>query len=211
MLRERSRTTSCSAFHDGSASSGASNSFSIQAENRFSVSRFHEARSGQTAPAVACGGAAGVSRTVISRAIAAQPDAPVNFACQTPGAGAATSAYQEYGGPSKRLFELAATLPSGPISDSSPSSGFSAATSTRSGTPFHGAKGAGSMVISFASLQALAGVWACARASEAVRPIDAPAISNAAVAAKAKQCARGTCSPPYPRLDRPKPYYQSFG
>ena len=160
MLRERSRTTSCSAFHDGSASSGASNSFSIQAENRFSVSRSHEARSGQTAPDVACGGGDGVSRTVMSRVIAAQPDAPVNFACQTPGAGEATSAYQEYGGPSKRSCELAATLPSGAISDSSPSSGFSAATSTRNGTPFHGANGAGNMVISLASVQALAGVWA---------------------------------------------------
>src|SRR5579859_4513783 len=179
MLRERSRKTSCSAFHDGSASSGASNSFSIQAEKRFSVSRFHEARSGQTAPAVACGGGLGVSRTVISRVIAAQPEEPVNLACQTPGAGAATSAYQEYGGPSKRSCELAATLPSGAISDSSPSSGFSAATSTRSGRPFQGANGAGNMVISLASVQALAGVWAWARACEAVRPADVPATSNA--------------------------------
>jgi len=32
MLRERSRSTSCSAFQLGDASSGASNSFSIQAE-----------------------------------------------------------------------------------------------------------------------------------------------------------------------------------
>src|SRR5581483_3540910 len=160
MLRERSRKTSCSAFQDGSASSGASNSFSIQAEYRFSVSRFQELRIGQTAPPVACGGAAGVSRTVMSRVMAAQPDALVSFACQTPGAGAATSAYQEYGGPSKRSCELAATLPSGAISDSSPSSGFSAATSTRSGMPFQGANGAGRTVMSFASLQALAGVWA---------------------------------------------------
>ena len=49
-LRERSRSTSCSAFHDGAASSGASNSFSIQAEYRFSVARFQVLRSGQTLP-----------------------------------------------------------------------------------------------------------------------------------------------------------------
>jgi hypothetical protein len=36
-LRAGSRTTSCNAGHDGSASSGSSNSFSIEAENRFSV------------------------------------------------------------------------------------------------------------------------------------------------------------------------------
>src|ERR1700682_5570325 len=39
-LRERSRNTSCSAGHDGAASKGSSKSFSIQAENRFSVARF---------------------------------------------------------------------------------------------------------------------------------------------------------------------------
>src|SRR6266851_8461739 len=55
-LRDRSRNTSCSAFHDSSASSGASKSFSIHAEYRFSVPRFHVSRSGQTLPDVARGG-----------------------------------------------------------------------------------------------------------------------------------------------------------
>src|ERR1700687_500379 len=54
-LRDRSRSTSCSAFHDSVASSGASNSVSIQAEYRFSVPRFHELRRGQILPDVVPG------------------------------------------------------------------------------------------------------------------------------------------------------------
>jgi len=48
---------------------------------------------------------------------------------------------------------LAATLPSGAISDSSPSSGFSAANTTRSGAPFHGASGEDKTASSAASSQ----------------------------------------------------------
>src|SRR5262252_1719150 len=55
-LRDRSRSTSCSAFHDGGSSSGASNSFSIHAEYRFSVVRFHSLRKGQRLPSVVRGG-----------------------------------------------------------------------------------------------------------------------------------------------------------
>ena len=70
-LRERSRSTSCSAGHDGAASSGASNSFSIHAEYRFSVARFHVLRNGQTLPAAACGRGGSSSRTAISRVMRA--------------------------------------------------------------------------------------------------------------------------------------------
>src|SRR5271169_4338941 len=62
-LRDRSRSTSCSAGHDGAASRGSSKSFSIHAENRFSVSRFHVLRKGQTLPAVVLGRGGLSSRT----------------------------------------------------------------------------------------------------------------------------------------------------
>ncbi len=51
----------------------------------------------------------------------------MSLACHVPAAGVATSANQKYGGPPRRSRDLAATLPSGAISESSPSSGFSAA------------------------------------------------------------------------------------
>src|SRR5208282_6287155 len=63
------------------------------------------------------------------------------------------SANQKYGGPPWRPRDLAATRPSGVISDSSPSSGFSAATMTRNGPPVHGAAGAERTAISAASSQ----------------------------------------------------------
>ena len=47
-LRFWSRSTSCSAGHDSDASSGASKSFSIHAEYKFSVARFQVLRTGQT-------------------------------------------------------------------------------------------------------------------------------------------------------------------
>src|SRR3974377_970321 len=65
-LRDRSRSTSCSAGHDGAASSGASKSFSIQAEYKFSVARFHVSRTGQTLPGAPRGGGGFWSRTAIS-------------------------------------------------------------------------------------------------------------------------------------------------
>jgi len=49
---------------------------------------------------------------------------------------------------------LAATLPFGATSESSPWIGFSVATMTRNGAPFHGAIGAGSTAMSAASSQA---------------------------------------------------------
>ena len=51
-LRDRSRSPTCSAGHDSSTSSGASKSFSIHAEYKFSVARFQVLRRGQTLPAV---------------------------------------------------------------------------------------------------------------------------------------------------------------
>src|SRR5262249_40926300 len=97
-----SRTTSCNAGHDGSASSGSSNSFSIQAENTFSVARFQVLRKGQVLPAAEPGPPGLSGRTLISRVIGPHP-APacwgVSVACQEPAAGALISVNQKYGGP----------------------------------------------------------------------------------------------------------------
>src|SRR5207245_10619711 len=127
-LREGSRTTSCNADHDGSASSGSSNSFSIQAENRFSVARFQVLRKGQVLPAAEPGPPGLSGRTLISRVIGPHP-APacwgVSVACQEPAAGALISVNQKYGGPPWRSREVAAPLPAGPASRRSPLSGLS--------------------------------------------------------------------------------------
>src|SRR3984957_2807085 len=187
MLRDRSRSTAPSVGHDGSALSGASNSFWIHAEYKFSVARFHDARTGQTAPGVAPGGAAGASRTAMSRVMVPQPDA-ASAARQVPTAGCATSAYQKYGGPPWRSRDLVTTLPSGPIRESSPSSGFSAANTTRNGAPFHGAIGADNTVTSAApSSQLPEGFWARESVAEKSRTKNARAIGSNAVAAAASR------------------------
>src|SRR5262249_6777511 len=181
-----SRSTSCSAFHDGASSIGASNSFSIQAENRFSVPRFQALRTGQTLPCVAVGRGGARSSTATSRVIVLHSAGALSRAscpCHFPGAGASTSAYQKYGGPPCRSADLAATLPLGASSDSSPASGFSAAKMTRSGAPFHGAIGDGSTAISAASSQLAACAWALAAENGTAE--DAPAISSDAVTAAA--------------------------
>src|SRR6202035_1183764 len=187
MLRDRSRSTARSVGHDGSALSGASNSFWIHAEYKFSVARFHDARTGQTAPGVAPGGGAGASRTAMSRVIVPQPDA-ASAARQVPTAGEATSAYQKYGGPPWRAADLATTRPSGPVRESSPSSGFSAANTTRNGMPFHGAIGADRTVTSAAPSSQLPDGF-CARelVAEKTRTKSAPAIGSNAVIATANR------------------------
>src|SRR5258708_12428271 len=86
-LRVGSRSTSCSAFHEGDSSSGASNIFSIHAEYMFSLDRFHESRIGQTDPCVAEGAPEGALPTVILRVIVAQsalPPGRVSVACHFP-------------------------------------------------------------------------------------------------------------------------------
>src|SRR5258708_8453981 len=116
MLRDRSRSTSCSAGHDGAASKGSSNNFSIQAENRFSVARFQALRNGQTLPAVALSGGGRSARTVMSRVIGPHPAEPrsrAGVAPHVPAAGVLTSADPKYGGPPGPLGGVAATLPSG--------------------------------------------------------------------------------------------------
>jgi hypothetical protein len=138
-----------------------SNSFSIHAENKFSVERFQVLRNGQTLPDAALSGGGLSSRTAISRVIVPQP--PRTFpsvARHVPAAGAATSANQKYGGPPNRPRDLAATLPSGAISESSPSSGFSTAKTTRNGAPFHGEIGEGRTTRPAASSQAFDEPWA---------------------------------------------------
>src|SRR4029434_683592 len=104
-----------SAGHDGAASSGASKSFSIQAENRFSVARFHACRTGQTLPEVVPGRGGSSLRTVISRVIelhSAGARSRASVARQVPAAGESTSANQKNGGPPSRSRDLGGTVPS---------------------------------------------------------------------------------------------------
>src|SRR6478672_1532259 len=104
-LRDRSRSTSCSAGHDSSSSSGASKSFSTHAEYKFSVPRFHASRTGQTLPKVARGGRSWARLTAILRVTVPHPagtPSGTSVACHIPTAGRATSANQKYGGPSCR-------------------------------------------------------------------------------------------------------------
>src|SRR3954463_1836458 len=187
-LRDESRSTSCSAGHEGAASKGSSKSFSIHAENRFSVPRFHELRRGQTLPGIVLGDGGRSPRTAISRVIvlhSADALSRASVACHMPAAGDGTSTNQEYGGPPCRSRDLAATLPSGAISESSPSSGFSAAKTTRKGAPFHGVTGEGRIASSAASSQARDGAWACDPTAEQRKTKSAPAISENAVATAA--------------------------
>ena len=108
-----------------------------------------------------------------------------SLACHVPAAGVPTSAYQKYGGPPRRSRDLAATLPSGAISESSPSSGFSAAKTTRKGAPFQGAIGEGRTASSAASSQ-LPGAAARESPAERARTNNAPAVSNNAFAAASR-------------------------
>ena len=188
MLRDLSRSTSCSAFHDGGASTGASNSFSIHAEYRFSVERFQPLRTGQMLSGVDVGRGGSLALTAISRVIvlhSAGARSRTSRARHVPAAGEATSAYQKYGGPPCRSRDLAATLPSGAMSESSPSSGFSPAKMTRSGAPFHGATGEGITASSAASAQAVAAAWALAFLTGKKLTRHALAISNSPVPAAA--------------------------
>src|SRR4029077_12733617 len=173
-------------------------SFSIQAENRFSLARFQVLRNGQVLPAVKPGPPGLSERTLISRVIGPHP-APacwgVSVACQEPAAGASISVNQKYGGPPWRSREVAATLPSGPVSESSPCSGFSVTSMTRSGAPFHGAHGEGRSAISPDASHSDA--EPCARAFPVARARrNAPAISdNAVVAAPIDWRAESTGNP----------------
>src|SRR4249919_3857663 len=198
-LRDRSRSTSCSAGHDGAASSGASNSFSIHAEYRFSVSRFQVLRRGQRLPSVERGRGGSTARTAISWVIAAQsagPPSRASLACHVPAAGDATSANQKYGGPPCRSRDVAATLPSGAISESSPSSGFSAVRITRKVAPFQGASGEGRTASSAASSQLPSAVSARASVAEKRKAKNPPAISDNADAAASWRA--GNIEPPNP-------------
>src|SRR6202158_5164142 len=100
-LRDLSRSTSCSAGHDGAASSGSSKSFSIHAEYKFSVARFQVSRTGHTLPDVARSGGGSPPSTAISRVIvlhSAVAPSRTSVACHVPTTGDATSANQKYGG-----------------------------------------------------------------------------------------------------------------
>src|SRR5277367_3260662 len=195
MLRDWSRNTSCHAFHDRSTSGGASNSFSIQAEYRFSVARFQELRTCHMLPSGVGSPGGFCALTAMSRVILLHPPeawSRASEACHVPAEGVAISANQKYGGPPRRSADVAATLPSGAISESSPSTGFSATTRTRSGAPFQGASGDGRTAKSGPSSQPLAGLWAalCARTSVVATSKHRPANGNNAVTAAVNRRAR---------------------
>src|ERR1700691_5897156 len=211
-MRERSRSTSFHVFHDRSALSGASNSFSIQAENRFSVARSQAAWIGQTLLAVPCGAGGLLSLTTMSRVMVAHsPVAPsrMSLACHVPAAGLAISANQKYGGPPFRSRVVAAALPSGAIKISSPANGFSAANSTCNGAPFHGDSGDGKTAIAALSSQGEA----------AARAGDAPSKQTTPNRAIGRACAGASFkveNKPKPLNVRPSPntiksYRAAFG
>jgi hypothetical protein len=109
------------------------------------------------------GGVPGERRTVTSCEIVVQPAvAPsrVSLTCHFPGTGAATSAVQKYGGPPRCSRDVTATAPPGAKRDNSPVPAVSVATTTRSGAPFHGARGE----VSTAMSEGLSQVadWTCA-------------------------------------------------
>src|ERR1700730_16803466 len=96
---------------------------------------------------------------------------------------------------------MAATLPSGAISESSPSSGFSAARITRRGAPFHGASGDGRTASSAASSQLPSAASARASVAEKRKTKNPPAISDNADAAVASWRAGNIETPnPSPQL-----------
>src|ERR1700738_3090062 len=97
---------------------------------------------------------------------------------------------------------MAATLPSGAISESSPSSGFSAARINRRGAPFHGASGDGRTASSAASSQLPSAASARASVSEKRKTKNPPAISDNADAAVASWRA-GNIEPPNPSPQLP--------
>ena len=114
---------------------------------------------------------------------------------------------------------VAATCPFGAISESSPSSGFSAANTTRKGAPFHGAMGEASMVSPTSSLQvsigacgsglALAARWA---AKAVVEAASAHAISNDAIAQQQQQIgAQASLEPPMQFRRRTQEYPEMLG
>ena len=79
------------------ASGGASKSFSIQAEYKFSVARLQVLSTGQTVPRVAPGRVAGEARTTISRVIVLHSDGALtrtSLACHFPATGDAISVNQ---------------------------------------------------------------------------------------------------------------------
>ncbi len=159
-------------------------------------------------PPSRCGCGGSWSPTAISRVIvlhSAGALSRASVACHVPAAGDATSANQKYGGPPCRSRDLAATLPSGAISESSPSSGFSAAKTTRKGAPCHGAIGEGRTASSAASSQLPDEPWARTSTPEKRKTKHAPAISNDAVAAAANGRARNNGVPFLERFPRPRP------
>ena len=138
-------------------------------------------------------------RAVISRVIAlhsVNARSRERVACHVPAAGEATSANQKYGGPPRRSRDLAVSFPSGAISESSPSSGSSAAKTTRKGAPFQGAIGEDKTATSAALAQLLPGFSACKSDTEKTTTKNALATSNDAVTAAENWRARNNCALP---------------
>ncbi len=143
-LRDRSRSTSCSAGHDSASSSGASKSFSIHAEYKFSVARFHVSRTGQTLFAVARGADAALgarrSRGVIVLHSAGAPSR-ASVACHVPTAGVRDLGEPEIRRPAVALTRCGRHLSIGRDQRKLAVERFSAVKTTRNGAPFHGAIG----------------------------------------------------------------------
>ena len=139
-----------------------------------------------------------MSRVIVAHSPAAPSRA--SFTCQVPATGFATSATQKYGGPPCRSPDLAATFPSGAISENSPSSGFSAAKMTRRGAPFHGAIGEAKTASSAASSQVAGELCACESRTENRTINNALAASNDAGAAAAIRRVRSNGTP-HPTLE----------
>ena len=170
----------------------------------FPSSRFQRCASGQTLPATVPGRGGASARTAISRVIVPQSAGArsrASVARHVPAAGDLTSASQKYGGPPWRSRDRAATLPSGAISESSPSSGFSAVNMTRSGAPFHGAIGEGSTASSAASSQRRRALGARVRLEREKEGEKRTAIGSKAVAAAANRRA-GNNGATFVSLDR---------
>jgi len=101
-----------------------------------------------------------------------------------------------------QLARFGRSLPSGAISESSPSSGSSAAKTTRKGAPLHGAIGEDKTATSAATAQLLPGSLACKSDTVKRKTKNAPATSNNAVTAAANWRARNNSapSPPWSQL-----------
>src|SRR5262249_60600120 len=165
---------------------GSPTIFYTRAEVMYSFQRFHVCHRAQTPSGVAVGSGGCLRPTAMSGVIVLHPAGTpprTSVACQVPTAGEVTSANQKYGGPPCRSRDLTASFPSGAISESSPSTGSSAAKTTRKGAPFQGAIGEDRTATSAAPAQLLSGSLACRSDAAKTKTKNTPPTRNNAVTA----------------------------